>query len=88
MCVQESSNLSLVSRLQMRIKQLEWERALLRREVDRKEAKLDGGGKSGDDLEKEIYESIKASDFTFSQDVLIGVVHCTVSDLLDSPNVV
>lgn len=58
-CFQESSNLSLVSRLQMRIKQLEWERALLRREVDRKDAKIDGGGKSGDDLEKEIYESIK-----------------------------
>lgn len=51
--------MNLVSRLQMRIKQLDYERALLRSKINRKDVTLEGGGKTEDELEKEIYESIK-----------------------------
>lgn len=66
--------MSLVTRLQMRIKQLEWEKTVMQRDIDRKEARLEneearrgsvdsrasGPGSAGD-IDKDVYESIKVS---------------------------
>lgn len=51
-----------MTRLQMRIRQLEWEKTVMQRDIDRKEARLEDDRwleKKVGDPEKEVYESVK-----------------------------
>ena len=52
--------LALVSRLQIRVKELEREKARLRKELDKREGLAgDNIGPDGGDAEREIYDTIK-----------------------------
>lgn len=56
-----ADNMSLVTRLQMRIKQLEWEKTLMQRDIDRKTDGAESAARLPDNPEKEIYDTIRVT---------------------------